>query len=183
MKTKYLLIQLDKYKLAGTQEVLTALQARPDVHGVVESFKPITLAALKKIERTLMVYDRADSFLRRVQFQDVRAEFHNKTVTAKVRWFDKMRGEGTVSIEGAGTFPIYACNIKGRKTWYPETACVYYEAGQEVQVKIDVHTDTAIFILGVTQGHFDSEGWDRIKDQPLAFKCDEQGNPINGLFA
>lgn len=116
-------------------------------------------------------------------FETFRNTHHGKTFTASVDWFDNGRGIGMVTITESFRLPIYACNISGRKTWYSETACVYYEKGQSVEVEIDVVSPSGIFAKGLTAGHFDSAGWDRIKDQNLAFRCDEAGNAMSGLFA
>lgn len=109
----------------------------------------------------------------------------NKVRTiARVRWFSRISGEGMVRVtigDREHCLPIYACNIKGKKTWYPETACVYYEKDQtiEVEVKWDDH---ACFVIGLTPGTLDVEAWDRIKEKDLAFRCDDDGNATTGLF-
>ncbi len=107
---------------------------------------------------------------------------------ARVDWFNQASGEGMVTIIGKdGTevsSVIHACNIKGKKTWYPETACVYYTKGQDIEVELSFHGYCSqIFVKGVTQGHFDKEGWDNLDQNKLAFKCDDDGKAINGLFS
>ena len=103
-----------------------------------------------------------------------------KTIECVVIYFNRCSGEGTVrAIADGSTAEIYACNIKGKKTWYPETACVYYCEGQVVQV----HQDDNKFILGITPGEFDAEKWASLDQDRLAFKCNDEGEAINGLFA
>lgn len=120
-------------------------------------------------------------------WHDAFQENFSGELNAVVDWFDRARGMGMVTITGRDgetvRSDIYSCNIKGRKTWYPETACVYYEDGQQIKVTLSFHGRCSpIFVCGVTPGHFDSEGWDRIKDQKLAFRCDDEGNAVTGLF-
>lgn len=96
-----------------------------------------------------------------------------------ILWFDDLRGEGRVRcLKSGNTAMIYACNIKGKKTWYPETACVSYGIGQIVQVEQDCNG----FIIGHTQGFFNQDKWQGLNHANLAFKCDDDGNAINGLF-
>lgn len=105
---------------------------------------------------------------------------------AKVRWFDQLTGEGMVRLtdgEYAGTsLPIYACNVEGKKTWYPETACVYYDKGQEIEVEVKWDS-YATFVIGLTPGTLDQEAWDSLDQDRLAFKCNEDGATTNGLFS
>ena len=84
----------------------------------------------------------------------------NKALKATVLWFDRINGAGLIRLGGRSEW-IYACNIKGHKTWYPETACVYYLAGQV----IECHVDTG-FVIGDTEGTFDETKWENIKGQP-----------------
>lgn len=98
----------------------------------------------------------------------------------KVTMFDRLRGEGLVSgLNDEGVFTIYACNIPGKKTWFPETACVYYEE----RTIVDVRVDDEGFVIGITNGVFDEAKWNSLDHDRLAFKCDEGGKAINGLFA
>lgn len=117
----------------------------------------------------------------RVKFAE---ENHGKEFDAEVRWFNKVSGEGMLYIpELAISAVVYACNLPGRKTWYAETACVYYERGQKVRIKLDIPAYSELFVIGITPGTLDTEAWNNIKDKPLAFRCDDEGNAINGLFA
>jgi hypothetical protein len=74
---------------------------------------------------------------------------------------------------------IYACNIPGKKTWYPETACMYFNEGQEIEVIQDANG----FIIPQTPGIFDESKWNGLDQSRLAFKCDENGKATTGLFA
>lgn len=99
---------------------------------------------------------------------------------AKVLYFDRLSGEGMIQAENQ-VFVLYACNIEGKKTWYPETACVYYVKDQEIDVELK-WDNYACFAIGLTQGTVDQEKWNRLDQSRLAFKCDESGKAVNGLF-
>jgi hypothetical protein len=145
----------------------------------VTSQRPITKAEIKR-ECIHIVPD--DRYFKHQAKLDFHRAWNGKEVDAVVAWFDNMRGLGMVRIPDAFRIPIYACNIPGAKTWYPETACVYYEKGQTVRIRLDVTAFSRCLAIGLTPGHFDAEGWNRIKDQNLAFRCDDEGNAVNGLF-
>lgn len=101
---------------------------------------------------------------------------------ARVKYFCRLSGDGAVELmDQDTTLPIYACNIKGKRTWYPETACVYYDKGQviDVIVKFDEY---ACFVIGETQGTLDTEKWARLDQDSLAFRCNDDGEAITGLF-
>ena len=103
-----------------------------------------------------------------------------KQIECFVLYFNRQSGKGMVkSILDGSTGPIYACNIKGKKTWYPETACVYYGVGQVVQVEQDDNG----FIIGITPGEFDADKWNGLDESQLPFKCNKNGQAINGIFA
>lgn len=78
--------------------------------------------------------------------------------------------------------PVYSCNIKGAKTCYSETACMNLERDQTVTLDItgDIHQ---LFACVTEGGTFDAEKWASLDQSRLAFKCDETGKAINGLFA
>lgn len=185
-KTKYVLIEREGYNpWAVTPATAEKIQLRSDY--TVTSVRPVTLNAIRK-DRIRIVDDREWAGIEknesdRIAFDQFRTKYHKKPLKATVDWFNPMSGCGYVTIPEVGRFVIYACNIKGRKTWYPETACVYYTAGQEVEVELDLHARHAVFCMGLTPGTLDTEGWDRIKDTSLAFRCDEDGNAVTGLFA
>ena len=97
-----------------------------------------------------------------------------------VSWFSGDRGR--IAIPSLGTsFDVYACNIKGAKTWYPNTACMYLNKGDKVKVQL-VALEHGPSCQVTEGGHFDSEKWASLDHDRLAFKCDENGNAINGLF-
>ena len=99
---------------------------------------------------------------------------------ATVLWFDRSRGEGMIRVEDGHVTFVHAANIPGKKTWYDETACVYYEKRQEIEVRWDAQIQQW---RCETRGHFDAEKWAGLPQERLAFKCDEDGKAINGLFA
>lgn len=100
-----------------------------------------------------------------------------------VSWFDKSNGQGYIRIEKLDLLlPVYACNIAGKKTWYPETACVYLKDNEEVTVKLTDLGHLSVVVIGGNI-HFDSKKWNSLDQSRLAFKCDENGNAINGLFS
>jgi hypothetical protein len=99
-----------------------------------------------------------------------------------VRWFDKLRGEGLIRIKSTGiSVPIYSCNLPGAKTLFPETACVYLKRDEEISID-HIHESCGAIVTSSDNIHFDAETWDRIKDQNLAFKCNDDGT-TTGLFA
>jgi hypothetical protein len=101
-----------------------------------------------------------------------------------VRRFDRTTGEGWITDpELDQVFPVYGCNIKGAKTGYSHTACVYLEAGAEVEYDFMDFGDhiSAVNVTGPI--HFDADKWNALDHDELAFKKDEDGNFINGLFA
>jgi len=179
MRTKYFLIDRGSdFNLNTCVEkiVLDDMITR----GTVKAFSPITLKAIK--ERRLYVYKTEHYF--RHQREDALIERYNeKYFTATVISMGN-RSEGLVKINETGDIlPLYACNIKGTKTWYPETACVYYDDGQVVDVQLKVFSGGQIFVNGIPPGHFDAERWNSLDQSRLAFKCDENGEALNGLFA
>lgn len=191
-RTKYVVIErtAEYNQIAMSPATALDLDNTPFSGTVVGVPKPITLTQIRRDgiriytdeEHTQYQRDRAEY----EAFSALRTKYHKKPLKATVRWFNPNSGIGTIIIEGAEdlpSFPIYACNIKGRKTWYPETACVSYETGEIVDIELDMHTRHSIFVIGITPGKLDVAEWDRIKDQNLAFRCDEDGKAINGLFA
>lgn len=143
--------------------------------------RPITKAEIKR-DRVHVQSD--EHYFEMKAYEAWRALAHGKTFKATVVWFNRLKGQGYIEIPELTRkrVPIYACNIAGKKTWYPETACVYYVEGQEIDVRIDVHPGQT-FAIGLTPGTLDAEAWDRIKDKSLAFRCDESGKAVTGLFA
>lgn len=111
-------------------------------------------------------------------WQDFRATLTG--LTGVVSWFNKSSGEGFVKCTQTGELsPIYACNLPQARSGYPETACVFYTEGQEINFKYSDH-----FVIPETIPHFDKEKWDKLDQSRLAFKKNiETGKFMNGLFS
>lgn len=125
----------------------------------------------------------AEREARLVAFEAFRARFDGVIFKARVLWFDASSGEGSVrGLNGEGTFGLYACNIPGTRTWYPETACVTHAEGQVIDVELKVSYGCSI-LVSHTPGTLDKAKWDALDQSKLAFKCNEAGEPVNGLFA
>jgi len=92
--------------------------------------------------------------------------------------FDRSSGEGLIRLSAPHNqvVDIYACNLVGKKTWYPYTACVFYEVGMVIEVKAEVFCGgKKVFFTGLTPATFDAAKWDRLdQGKGLAFKCDEE---------
>ena len=100
---------------------------------------------------------------------------------ATVRWFNALSGEGMIRLESGVSLPIFACNIQGRRTLFPGTACVSYEKGQEVTVLVEQDA-FCCFVHGLTPGRFDAEKWNSYNKEDLAFTVDEKGEITSGLI-
>jgi len=177
MRTKYVLIERGE----GFKNTYTTLKAAEDAvkRGLVKSFKPVTLAEIKA---NRYHHYREEHYFRHQAENDFEAQYNGKEFKATViSWSGS---EGLVQIHGADLMlqTIYACNIKGKRTWYPETACVYYSEGQVINVRLDVFSGFKLFVIGLTQGTFDEAKWNSLDHSRLAFKCNEAGEAINGLF-
>lgn len=178
MKTKYVLIERGE----GFKNTYTTLKVAKHAlqAGTVQSFRPVTLKEIKALRAH--EYRERDYF-RHVEEEEFYKAHNGRRCKATIVDGGKGCSEMLAKVEGLGWLqPIYACNIAGNKTWYPETACVYYETGQVVDVELKVFHGFKLFVCGITQGTLDVEHWDRIKDQSLAFRCDDKGNAITGLF-
>ena len=103
----------------------------------------------------------------------------HKKIKVTVFDIDKNRGEFWVRASDGSRGIIYACNIPGKKTWFAETACMYFDENEV----IDVYQDKYGFIIPITPGKFDKEKWNSLDHNRLAFRCDKNGKAINGLFA
>lgn len=187
-KTKYVLIRrTDDYSpVAMSLSTARDLDNTPFYGTTVGGPEQVTLAYIRK-ERIRIYTDEEHMLYKQdcaeyEEWNRFRDKYHGRIFQATVTWFDKPSGMGCVRIDENLSLPIYSCNIKGRKTWFPETACVYYEPGETVDIRIDCHSRKTLFAIGETPGHFDAVGWDRIKGQNLAFRCDEDGKALNGLF-
>lgn len=97
----------------------------------------------------------------------------------KVRWFNSSSGKGAIQcLKTERILPVYACNIIGAKTGFPETACMTLDEGQIVT--FEHHEQCGA--VNVTGGKFDAESWNKLDHDNLAFKMDEDGNFISGMF-
>lgn len=106
-----------------------------------------------------------------------------KNRPATVLYFDKLSGSGMIRLTDTGdAAPVHACNLKGAKTWYPETACAYLVKGEQVTVDYVHHHCGAIIKQNETNVHFDGEKWNSLDRDNLAFKCDDAGNATSGLL-
>lgn len=178
-KTKYKLIKRKGYNpVATTDEVIAAIKASESIlQGQIYSAKAITVAEIKKNGYRIYTTQEHLAFVENNKQREANIAWAKGVKTGVVLWFNKNSGVGMVRTNDR-TIELYACNIKGKKTWYPETACVYYTEGQT----IDCHLDHGL-LVGDTQGYFDEEGWARLDHDHLAFKCNEKGEAINGLFS
>lgn len=179
MRTKYVQIE----RSDGYKRAYTTLRAAEDMvkSGEASGFKPVTLKAIK--DECLVHFREKDYFRHKAEDEFV-AKYDKKRFKAKVV-DGGPRCEMLVQIIGAEELhlqPLYACNIQGKKTWYPETACVYYKTGQVIDVELKVFHGFTLFVCGLTPGHFDRAHWERLDQSKLAFKCDENGKALNGLF-
>ncbi len=95
----------------------------------------------------------------------------------EVRWFDRSSGHGVIrDIETDESIRVYACNIIGSKSWFEHLACMYLEDGALVEFE---HSDCGA--NKVTNGVFDQDQWDRIKNNNHSFTENAQGE-FGGLF-
>lgn len=178
-RTKYVLVDRgSEYK----NTAVTVKVAEDMIQcGIATSYTPVTVAQIKA-ER-IHIFEEKHYF--QYKAEDAFAEAYNgKQYKATVLSWDDSRGQGFVTIHGTDLRfqDIYACNIKGKKTWYPETACVSYEKDQVIDVELKVFSGAKLFVNGLTEGKLDTEKWDGLKKEDLAFRCDEDGNAVTGLF-
>jgi hypothetical protein len=143
----------------------------------ISKLKPLTTKAFIDGEYDSMVTDAFNN-----AYQKYLMSLRN--LKGVVRWFDRGSGEGTLLIPELDLYcSVYACNLKGKKTWYSETACVYLEDGQDVIVERLAEVDRGVTPIIYDGVKFDSDKWNSLDHSRLAFKCDDNGNAINGLFA
>lgn len=177
MRTKYVLIERGE----GFKNTYTTLRVAEDAiqRGTVKSYQPVTLRQIKELGANQY---REEDYFRHVAEDDYIRAYNGKRFKATVVSWSGC--EGLVKIHGTDLMlqTIYACNIQGKKTWYPETACVYYTEGQEVDVELSVFSGFKLFVNGLTPGYFDEAKWNALDKSRLAFKCDEDGKAVNGLF-
>lgn len=181
-RTKYTLIERPEYNATAVPTSL--LQDIIDSGENVTASRPVSLAEIKRENYRVMTEEQwrwdMEQRARLEAFEAYRTRYHGVVTKALVLSWDFLRGEGLVRLESGEAREIYACNLPGRKTWFPETACAFYEPGETVEVKLDIHL-TKTFVLGVTQAYIDNEKWDSIKDKNLSFRCDDDGKAITGL--
>lgn len=147
--------------------------------------KPVSFSKINPLKTRILQQVNLDRLSK--QAFDQALMFYLETLTnleGSVQWFDRNSGEGSIHIPALDIYTrVYACNLKGKKTWYSETACVYLEKDQTVKIerlgRIDAGL-TPIINEGVI---FDEEKWISLDQSKLAFRCDENGKAINGLFA
>jgi hypothetical protein len=107
-----------------------------------------------------------------------------KGLAGRVLYFDRNSGEGMIHVDSLGTsFPVYACNLKGKRTWYAETACTYLERDQIVTIDSLAEVGSGLTALVSHDIKFDVEKWTALDQSRLAFRCNESGEATNGLFS
>lgn len=108
------------------------------------------------------------------------SKYKNTQLEAKVSWFSY--DTGYVKIESLDLLlPVYACNIKGAKTWYEQTACTFLKKDETVLVQLIDLGHMSVKVVGGSI-HFDQAKWDSLDQAKLAFKCNENGKATSGLF-
>jgi len=160
MRTKYVRI----LRNGECEKSYTSLKA---AEHMVAADKAISYASvtLKQIKEEQLYHYREDDYFQQVAIEAFHKEYNGKRFKAKVV-NGGARTKMLVKILGAddlGLRTIYACNIKGAKTWYPETACTYYETDQEIEVELKVFSNFSLLIIGLTPGLLDEAHWNRIK--------------------
>lgn len=87
-----------------------------------------------------------------------------RNVPAEVIYFDKISGKGIIKVPSLDneTFPVYACNLPGKKTWYAETACVYLTPKDTITV--DITGDSYQLFVTNVRGNiqFDEDKWNSL---------------------
>jgi hypothetical protein len=176
-RTQFVLIERpEHHPTAVSHAVLADMRRRGEV---ITAERPVSKAEIKR-DRIHVYAD--DWYFKYMAQQDFRDNYHGREFDARVCWFNVLQGCGMVDVDGH-RLAIYACNIDGRKTWYPETACTFYMEGETVRVRIETSFGGRVDVIGITPGYIDNVKWDSIKDTDLAFRCDDQGNAVTGLFA
>lgn len=121
-------------------------------------------------------------------FEDIRDEAEGRAFAfgidgmefdAVVTSWNPVEGRGWVKIaQWDQVMPIYACNIEGKRSWWPEHACVSYERGQHVRVQFkEPH-----FVIGLTPGTFNAEQFASQDRSRMTFNVNEAGQVTSGLF-
>lgn len=179
MKTKYVLI--DRGEGYKNTAVTTNVAKHMIETGKATNYKPVTFIEIKA--NRIHIY-KEECYWRHINEDALIKKYDGKKFKAKISCFDSGWTKAYVHIldTDLSILPIYACNIVGKKTWYPETACVYYENNQIIEVELKVYSGGKIFVCGLTPGILDEERWNKIKNDSLAFRCNDKGEIITGLF-
>jgi hypothetical protein len=105
-----------------------------------------------------------------------------RTLEGEVTDFDMDTGEGWIKLKDLGSFTVYACNLKGRKSWWPHLACTYLEVGQKVTVDRLAETAGGLTCVVSKDVKFDPEKWDSIDRKDCSFTEQDDGF-MSGLLA
>ena len=176
--TKYILIDCgEEYSpVAVSREVLSDMLRRGTP---LLSYRPISLVDIRR--GNIPLYSDEDYFTY-VSFEDFKRRVEGKLLTGRVLWFNREKGLGSVDVAGEGLYPLYACNISGKRTWYSETACVYLLSGTLIEVEIMPFIKESLVVCH-SPGIFDAEKWERLDAKGLALKCGPDDKLSSGLFA
>lgn len=163
MKTKYILIERKGFHPTAVEPKTLALMKE---HGkAVLSERPITQKEMKT-ER-IHVYSHA-AYMAHWAAEEFYNKFNGKVFKAQVISFDRSRGIALLDgLDTAGVLHLYACNIPGKKTWFPETACVYHDKGEVIEVEL-IFADafSTPILVSHTPGIVDEVKWNEIKEKP-----------------
>lgn len=139
------------------------------------------MVKLTKAQEFARAWRDVENDERFLDFEAYRNEWNGRVFKAEVVAGGKGPEFLVRGLNGEGQWWLHACNIKDSKTWYPETACVYYDKGQIVEVTLDISYG-ATFCIGITQGIIDQEKWDSLDQNNLPFRVKDDGS-VTGLFA
>lgn len=135
----------------------------------------------KKQRAERETYEDAQREAEWAAFEAFRDKFKDLVFKAEVLFFDGMEGR-IRGLNGEGDHRLYACNIPGAKTWYPETACVYHTKGQIIDAELRIFYGSGALAVSHTPGTLDVEKWSSLDQTKLAFKVGEDGELETGLF-
>lgn len=159
---------------------------------------PMTSKVFTSMSPNALNYDIRNAFNNAYVEYILGAETRCKSLSGRVRWFSGDLGR-IECLKTGNTYDVHACNIVGAKTWYPETACMFLKEGETVifdlyelygqgrylsasKVRGNISSDAETNRAWIAD-HFDEKQWMSLNQNSLAFKCDADGNAINGLFA
>ncbi len=120
------------------------------------------------------------------RLEDLHETAWTKLVGTRIQGTAIMSGTSVLVETSIGTFEVNACNDALSKSWYNETCCVSYEAGQTVEFEIMVTGYTwrgaEVMAKNVTGGTFDLSRYEELASKPgLAFFKYPTG--MTGLFS